>query len=200
MKTLVTSLCLFVSVATAQSQHDERLSAIDTTYSELVYAQETINGQPVTELRSGRHKFRVIESIEEHDGLQIIHLTYDDRPYTLTLAADTTAATILQRDKKVMASIHQKNVRINNKTYVFKKINNAEFSYSLHNQVVMHGKALITDNAYNIYGQYLDFKEYQHENQEVLIILASFYTTGIIDRIVKRKKSFFYKLGKVLGY
>lgn len=193
MKYLFVILLLVISHAPVYAQNTARLQALDTTYSELVYDSETIGGQAITGLGGSRHKFRVVERVEQNKDLQTIKLTFNACEYTLTF--QNKKAISLHLERNLVATISDTITIINNKAYTFKKTKELEFSYLHQGQEIMHGKILHAKiNRKNIYGQYLDFKKFQHENQEMLVVLASFYSTRIIDKMVKRNKSFFYYL------
>jgi hypothetical protein len=193
MKSLFVILLLVISHAALHAQNTARLQAIDTTYSELVYVDETIDGQTVTGLGGSRHKFSVVEGLEQKNDLQTIKLSFNACEYTLSF--QDKKAISLHLEGNLVATISDTVTIINKKAYTFKKTKELEFSYSHQGQEIMHGKILHGKiNRKNIYGQYLDFKKFQHENQEMLVVLASFYTTRVINKMVKRNKSFFYNL------
>lgn len=193
MKSLLTALLLVVLHTALHAQTSPRLQAIDTTYSELVYVHEMIGDQAITGLDGSRHKFRIVEKVEQTNDLQTIKLTFNTCEYTLTVHHKKVISMHLEGN--LVATIRDTVTIINNKIYTFKKLNDLEFSYSNQGLEIMHGKVLhLKINKKNIYGQYIDYKKFQHENQEVLLVLASFYSTMIIDKMVKRSKSFFYYL------
>ncbi|RAV99827.1 hypothetical protein DQQ10_17445 [Pseudochryseolinea flava] len=168
--------------------------AQDTTFLELVHSNKTIDGVALSRLQSGRHQFSVEERVVTIDGIKQLNLSFDGRQYVLKFQDGKPYA--LERDSRVVASVGEK-IIMNDKTYVFKKNGPQAFGYYLDGEEVMHGTIMHAKMNRDIYGQYLNFLKYQREYQEALIVLASYYSTVTIDRMIKKKKSFFALLDGV---